>query len=506
MISKPYLGLFWGQDTFCFVETKMGQPAKTAYIPFNTPIDTDQNQDVPEGLRFTVLIQKAMQQQGMTSKKINLALPAKDLMFRSFVVPWMSPDEVPNVVEFEVTKYIPIPLANLVYTYHPVNFTENNQKKLRILFVAIRKKVLEKYTGILEHTNLQVEHIEPSAVSLIRVLQKQRHISGNHSNAIIEIRPGGGKVIITDQAVVQFVREFQVPADQDDKADLTARLFNDIRVSLDFYIRQTQQKKIDSISILSLSPFEELQKDLSSEFKIPVKSIPAANVLKTDQVADIGLLSAYGIAIRDKAFSSKNFDLSEKSRKLQNAGGADAEAVNYRMMAGVVAACALIIFLTAFLTDKMVSGLQKQRVELQAKQGIFEGSETSQVEKMKTDLSDKLSSYKEVRIKSSISFYLRKIPQLLPQGTWLNNLDITYNDSPSKKGRGAKKVSPLAVTLDGYVYLENLNNQFRVVNSLVARFKEEEHFSSSFADIDLVIMRQENLKNYPVTYFKIVCK
>ena len=68
------------------------------------------DQDIPEGLKLTALIQKALQEHKITTKNINLALPAKDLIFRSFTIPWMQAHEVNNVVEFEAIKYIPIKL------------------------------------------------------------------------------------------------------------------------------------------------------------------------------------------------------------------------------------------------------------------------------------------------------------------------------------------------------------------------------------------------------------
>src|SRR3989338_1934706 len=267
MADKKQLGIYWGESSFCFAEVEKGKLLKSSSIPFSTQINTYQTQDIPESLRFTTLIQKALQDLNVTSKKINLSLPAKDIIFRSFVIPWMEPEEVKNVVDFEAIKYIPIKLEDLVYTYHPITLNENNQKNVRIIFVATRKDILSKYIGILEHTGLTVEWAEPSPMSLIRVLEQKGHLPKKHGSAIVQIEEQGGKIIFVDQDVVQFVREFQLPAadhaNPSEFETFTSRLFNEIRVSLNFYSRQNPQGKITRIIVLSTHDLSPLTKSLA---------------------------------------------------------------------------------------------------------------------------------------------------------------------------------------------------------------------------------------------------
>jgi hypothetical protein len=257
MFENKQLGLYWGHDSFCFVETGGGNVLHSVSIPFDTPLGPDQPRDLPEGIRYAALIQKAIHEHEILSKKVNLSVPAKDLIFRSFVIPWMDPQDIKNVVDFEVTKYIPIKLDDLTFTYHPVNITANNQKNIRILFVAIRKDILGRYTGILEHTGLQVQNIEPAPVSLIRVLQRQGHIVPKQCQAIVEAGQEGGKIVILDREVVQFVREFQLSEDLPDTS-INTKLLNDLRVSLNFYIRQNPEGKVRKIITLSSFDLREL--------------------------------------------------------------------------------------------------------------------------------------------------------------------------------------------------------------------------------------------------------
>ena len=507
MNNKSNLGIFWGENSFSIVEVKNEQIVNINHIPFDSSLRTEQNQDVPQGLKFTTLLQRAITEQKISSSRVNLALSARDLIFRSFVIPWMQPEEVKSVIDFEATKYVPLKLDELFFTYHAVPFTDNNQKFFRILFVAVRKQVVEDYTGVLEHTGLKIEHIEPASVSLVRILRKQGQLSDNHSNAIIEMGKSGGKIIIVENDVVQFVREFQMPTEENNSSVLNAKLFNDLRVSFNFYSRQNPQGKVDKIITLSIGQPQIQPEELSKELGIPVVILQAEDILRANQISDIGLLSAYGATLRDKTASSKDFELSEKATILQEAGqAAMAQARNYKIMVGLIAFCALAVFLTASLSKKMVSGSKQRLVELEQKQGPFRSSGLEQIESLKTELSNKLTAYQNVHASSDISFFLIKIPAMLPPGTWLKTISINYIDDTAVAGGNSKKAAKVLISLEGYAYLESTNEQFRLVNNLAAQLKNEEDFAKFFTDIDLATVQQENIGEYVATYFRINCK
>ncbi len=505
LLDKKQLGIYWGQNTFCFVEAKGNDIGTVAIVPLNANLDVDSSQPIPEELKFTAVIQKTIREQKITAAKVNLSLPDKEIIFRSFVIPWMQPNEVKNVVDFEATKYIPIKLEDLSYTYHPVLITEKNQKNFRILFVAARKENLEKYTNAIAQTGLQIDHVEPASVSLCRFLLKQGHISHNQSTGIL-VLDSNGKIVIVDQDVVQFVREFQLPEEGAGSVEFNIKLLNDIRVSFNYYTRQNPGGKIAKIIILSVVDLGEFTQEISKELGIPAKQVVTTKILKSQNITDMGLLNACGIAVRDKKFSTKNFDLSVKSIKIQRGEGpAEQEGADYKILGMVAAACAGIFFLAITLTKGMVTGYQRRLVDLKTQLGHYESSDAAKIDEMRVAAENQLNSYKDIRFKSDLCFYLAKIPNLLLNGTWLRNFEISYYDAASKDNP-QRTVSRLSIILEGFVYRENINEQFRVVNNLVSSLKNTTEFASTFDSVDLVVVRQESLNNVSVTYFKIACK
>ena len=508
MADKKQIGINWGENSFCIVEVEKGKLLKSSSVPFSTPINAYQSQDVPEGLRYSSLIQKSLQDLNITSKKVNLSLPAKDIIFRSFIIPAMEPEEVKNVVEFEAIKYIPIKLEELSYTYQAIPINENNQKNIRIIFVAIRKDTLTRYVGVLEHTGLTVEWAEPSPMSFVRVLELKGHLPRNHGCAIVQIESQGGKIIFVDHNVVQFVREFQLPAmDVNNPAgleDFTSRLFNEIRVSLNFYSRQNPQGKITKIIALSVQDLPNLTVSLSESLNIPASLLTVSQILKTTSAQDIGFLCAFGVGLRDKRSVFNNFNLSPKAATSLTTTGFNLKETRYRTAILVVILAIGFISLTSFLSRNINVKYKERLTQLETQQGPFQTSTTEDIKNLEKDATTKLTAYKDIQTKSKMAFYLQRLPEILPIGTWLKGWDMSYNERQFNTDEGiSRTISRISISIDGYAYLENTNEQFRLVNTLLTKLKSTKDIAKAFKNIDLVAVRQETIGDYAVTYFKI---
>ncbi len=421
----------------------------------------------------------------------------------------MQPAEVKNVVDFEATKYIPIKLEDLSYTYHAIPFNEADQKNLRILFVAARKNIVERYTNILQQGGLETEFIEPASVSLVRILQKQGHISRQQATGVIEIESDGGRITVTDKDVIQFVREFQSPVEGNATLGENTKFLNDLRVSLNFYQRQNPQGKLDRLALVSENDLTALAGGLSQEFKIPALSLTIPKILKTAQTNDLGILSACGASLRETTLSSKNFDLKLNSRNNKNsleAGGLFANW-NFKVLLPCVAISVASVYAMMTFTTNFNKDNKNKYTELTKKLNIYESSTTDKLTQLKNEALAKLNQYNDVQTTSNITTYLKKIPTLLPKGAWLSDLKIEYYEIPESTDTGLiKRVTKISIGIDGYVYLPNPDEQIRQVNTMIAQMKNDKDFTNLFTNIALSNVKKDTVNNYPVTHFRINCK
>jgi len=502
-VENRQLGIYWGKESFSLAEAFNKTAEKFTRILFSAPIAGSEDQAVPDELKFITLLKNALQQGRISVKKANLTLSTKDFIFRSFVIPWMPAQEARSVIDFEATKYIPIPLTDLIATYQTLTFSENNQKQMRVLFFAARKDLLGRYGAAVEQAGLAIQHIEPEPISLARLLTRFGYLRKNDATAIITLNKGEGKIFIVSDELVQFVREFQMPEDFDDPALLRVKLFNEVRISFSFYTRQNSQGRIDQMLLLSSAPFPELDKDMNREFGKPTRLLTVKEFIKNaPNDSDLDLLSAFGNALWSPA--ANDFELAEKIRSIQKA---DQELKNkfkqYMNAAGILAGALVVCLLAIFISGKVQDHLRKRVAQLKAQAGAYETLQTSDLEKMDSDTRLKLNAYKAIRLKSNINFYLQKIPQILPDAAWLQSITVRYESQPNPDG---STTSSPVVFFDGYVYLPDANDEFQFVVSMVESLKKDPDFAKLFKDINLDSMNQQKMDNHTVINFKITCK
>jgi hypothetical protein len=130
--------------------------------------------------------------------------------------------------------------------------------------------------------------------------------------------------------------------------------------------------------------------------------------------------------------------------------------------------------------------------------GEYIDMETEAIDLLNTKMTKKQMNYEKIRIDSNISEFLTNIPELLPKGAWLDDLQISFKE--------AETADEPVLTLNGYVYHENANEQFRLVYRFQKNLKENERLAELFSEIDILTTESKKLNEYDVTYFKIKCK
>ena len=497
--AKTKLGLYWGKETIYFVAVKSGQAETIIPISSQEALQSQKDKTLPEKILFGSFLLSKLGNFRAQSKSIGLSLPANDLMVRSFTIPMMKAEEAKNVVEFEAIKYIPLKLSELAYTFHTIPLTDEQQKGLRVLFVAIKMNVLQRYTGILEHAEFAIERIEPSFVSLVRALNKKGLINKNQPTAVIEFEKGKSKILILDEDVVQHVREIPAPDEESDFTSTNNNLLKDIRVSLDFYKRQNPKSEIKNILVVSQMSLNELTAGIGREFGFSTQYICTSQLLNIKEAVELGFIYAYGLTLADQEISTKSFELSGTPTRKQ-------QQPNYVLAALVLLGCVCVAMLSVYSSNQMVVGHWDHLAQLEKSQRPFEKSSIEEIEKKRMEKLGEFYAYQDVRLKSQINDDLTRIPNLLPQGTWLTSWDFTYYDKSYEQDKINRVNSRLQMNFEGYTYAKNPNAQFQIINNWLAQLKIDEHFSRQFDTIELGSVQQENLGEYPVTKFKISCR
>ncbi|MBN1869616.1 MAG: pilus assembly protein PilM [Candidatus Omnitrophica bacterium] len=532
MADKKNLGIYWGSNSLYFVETQQTTPTNQFQVPFGEAA-RETFKDGPTSIGSMELksdIQRILHKQNLLDSTVNLSLPSKDIIFRSFIIPWMEDHEIKNVVEFEAGKYIPFSLEKLSFSFHPISFQSKDTRQLRIIFVAIKTDVLSHYLKVLEDISLDINLVEPASVSLIRALnfKLQDVIPKNQTFAIIE-KEKVGRITIVDNYIPQFVREFHLSSTgthnqaEGTLQDPLRRLTGEIRISLDYFNRQYDQLQVKQAILLCESNLAESAEILQKNLPISIMPIEKQLTLKDPSTKELGYLNAYGTSIVSAIDSPVYFDLAKHKtqKKIPTKTHLPRKPIDYKSLVKTAFICIPLTVGAIVGSVLAKQNADKTTHELKQRLGLFQDADISMIEQKEKILSDKLTYFRKIRMESNIASFLVLIPNLLPTGTWIQNLDITYDDTasfdlpsdnPESSGRkllrsdAPKEVPVLLFTIKGYAYSEDKNQQFILVNQLLRNLKDDKNFSGFFNSIDLETTKAEQLNEFPITRYTIVCK
>ena len=178
MASSKKIGFFWGEEKITIVEFDRNNPVLVVSSPLGTKSGAASpfSSSLTEEIQITATLQKVLQDNHIGQANFNVALPLKDIILRSFIIPFVKSDDVQNAIKYEAKKYIPFDIQDLVFVYHAIPFDEDKTKRLQVIFFAVRKEVIARYDRIFKQVNAEVTYCEPYMISLSKALMSRKEI------------------------------------------------------------------------------------------------------------------------------------------------------------------------------------------------------------------------------------------------------------------------------------------------------------------------------------------
>jgi len=513
MVQKNQIGVYVGTELLSFVEAQKGKLLYSEDVPhFQVPAE---GAEASENIQLTASLQKILRNRQIANPRVDLSLPAKDVIFRTFVVPNMTTSEIQNAVNFEARKYIPFKIEDLVYTFRAVPFTENQIKKNRILFLAILKETLAKYSQIFEQANGKVISAEPASMNLFRLLIWKKKIQPDEKIAIIQINNDEGAITIIEKQMPQFIRDFHLFSTNKKETEtsleeIITRIRNEVRVSRDFYKRQfsslTEDHGIQQIFVFSDKHNEEIANAIESEAEVKTSIFDISQV---DQGAQSKLMShptltALGASLRSAVQLPSELDLITAQTTTTAAGMAfediGSRPANYYLTAKIAGACALALGIVFWISYSQKLPLLSKLDKLHATEKEYQdfSAQTLRQKTIQLKLTNKQNS--AIRFRSNMASLLSLLPTLLPQGVWLDIFNIDYKDSLNGDGGLETKIH---VGAKGYSYAEDLSKQINLVENFVKNLKNNEYLKQRIVNFKLNTVNKGDLQGFPVTLFQV---
>lgn len=166
------LGIYFGPMAISIVETKGRKLINNIQISQSAIFTADLEEKVPaeaKMIRTIALFKEELRKNRIEAKEATLCLSGKDLIIRTFEIPMLPRNELQNAVNFEVKKYIPFKVEDLISDFQ-LKF-DKTARTSTVLFMGIKKETLDRYISILDQLNIKINAIEYSAFSALRYLK-----------------------------------------------------------------------------------------------------------------------------------------------------------------------------------------------------------------------------------------------------------------------------------------------------------------------------------------------
>lgn len=157
------------------------------------------------------LIKQILTEAKIQTRKAVISLPILSSFSVLINLPRLSDKELAATIPFEVKKYIPVPMGEVMLNWSIVGQTSDystlesikrtdSKDKIQILVVAVPREIINKYTQVAKMAGLDILALEQEAFSL------SRSLIGNDTSLylIVDIGSRGSSVIVVDGGTIRL--------------------------------------------------------------------------------------------------------------------------------------------------------------------------------------------------------------------------------------------------------------------------------------------------------------
>ena len=241
------------------------------------------------------IIQGALNANSVKLKDVICTLESTDAIKRELVVPAVAPEDLSEMVSYEIGQYLPIDINSYVLQYKIVReFEEENVKKYELLVAALPKEIVHNIYSMLIEMGLDpyALDIHSNAVDKIAAeyeLFNEASIKEN-TVAFLDLGHENINVIIVEKGQYKFNRlikngtrdfeqlttefEFKTIDEISEHLDVVDRWIEEIDKVFKYYTSRSVDNTIDKIFIYGgISVMEGLDTYIHERLNIPVELI-----------------------------------------------------------------------------------------------------------------------------------------------------------------------------------------------------------------------------------------
>ncbi|NOX98069.1 MAG: type IV pilus assembly protein PilM [Nitrospirae bacterium] len=207
MFGKPgnVVGLDIGSHTVKVVEIEKGLKGRKSLSKFSLARVT------PGEAGKVAAVKKVMQESGIESDQVAIAVSGQSVIVRYIELPEMSEEEVKNAIKYEAERHIPFDIEEVVLDFQVLERAAD-LRKMRVLLVAVKKDLIDGYLKLMEATGLNPAIIDADSFALLNAFEMREE--KKETVALVNMGAKLTNINIVREGIPYFTRDIS-PAGND---------------------------------------------------------------------------------------------------------------------------------------------------------------------------------------------------------------------------------------------------------------------------------------------------
>ncbi|TRZ95933.1 hypothetical protein D4R78_02220 [bacterium] len=486
-------GIYFGPKIVNLIETSGKRIVNDIQIPLSALSVGGLEEKVPDDIKIVAALKDNLRKKSINVREAAICVSGKDWIIRTFEIPFLPRKELSNAVNFEVRKYIPFKVDELIsdFQIHP----DKSSRKNLILFVGIKKEIINKYLAIINQLNIQVKSIEYSGFSMLR-LANLNGIREKGTIGVISVDLSEDEEVnfmVLEDGFPLFSRDITLGLgpgsfslqDELNSSAALEKLKTEIRISLDYYDRTFRAKNIERMFFISKNDYRSELESFMKEIGHSAHFLESAKFIGRETPFSLSLIKAYTVSLYKTIKTSLKIDLLAARSKSQalKAKSIMPELmpflVGFKVNPAALIAGLLICLGTIGLVFLRIQPLRQELIKNVKNRpsavGVSSTANYDELLKIEKKYAGRIATL-DALIKKQMFFtsLLNVVPKITPEGTLLKTYSIS-----KEKGKAS-------FSIIGTVSLRDNLKEFESVNNFLTNLKRNNIFAKYFEKINVV--------------------
>jgi len=441
------------------------------------------------------MVNKCLREIEGENSRIFVSLADKDFIFRSIDFPLMGKQEIESSIMFEIEKYVPFKIRDLIWDYSFVRFPK--EKKIKVSFLGIRKKIYQEYMNIFREINVEVNNIEPSSISLARLMKSIRSTRKIESFILLDFSESESYITFFYKDLPIFNRYLNIVA-SGGNVDME-KLNEEVRISIQYFRREFRTYELTRLFVICRKEEKHYFNTLGKYVESEVTILTSEEIMNREGVS-VECVKSYGVASTPFIYYGFHPFLQEgggKSRAKEEIFSSI--PLNIPLLSAITGIGMLAcLFLYIFFSNN-ISVKRYEVKKIEEKISIPNKIKKMSISEIKKYFSQRKQEKADLEKKflgiESVSPLLEDLPEILGKGMWLTEFSLIR-----------EKENKISITMEGYIFRDNPEEERDVLDDFVAELKESPNFKEVFDNVNLIIATKDTFEGLEVLRFVLKLK